>query len=29
LGYDLTALQGVQKEGTEGLPGVPFTKAKK
>jgi arylsulfatase A-like enzyme len=29
LGYDPNALQGVQMEGTEGLPGLPFTKAKR
>ena len=26
LGYDPSSLQGVQKEGTEVLPGLPFTK---
>ncbi len=29
LGYDPSALQAVQKEGTEVLPGLPFTGAKK
>ncbi len=29
LGYDPSALQAVQKEGTEVLPGLPFTKVKK
>jgi len=29
LGYDPSALQGVQKEGTEVLPGLPFTGGKK